>query len=395
MTPMRGSAATTATVIILLLSGCASGSPGPEAVRGATGTVAAPGEWVRIADFPLEPREHPVTLWTGTELLVLGGYIGPSCPPTADCAMDTWAADGAALDPATGEWRVLSEARTALRWADGAAFAEGMAYVNVSTEETSVVLTYDVAADRWSALTEVPDVRAMSIVADAGRLLFISGSDEFAEYLGAPRIDQAYDIASGTWTALPDDPLGPSYSRSAVSTPHGVVLSAGSIEAVNRSDPDFEMLALLSPGTDEWVRLPDTGSIHSETWIWSGSRLVDPSLGGADGGEVDGWGREHPNGGLVTLPDGAWSELPDAPAVDLGTGWLYRVPGERYSVSAGYVFDDLSGAWTPLPQPADVPDEPGSAAWAGDHLVLIGGTDWDADLTGTRSPAVWVFAPAG
>jgi hypothetical protein len=392
-TRLRGAAAAT-TVLILLLSGCASPLAGARQ-NPAEPASDVPGQWTRVMDFPLEPRDHPITVWTGTEVLVFGGYVGPPCPPTADCVYEEWAADGAALDPSTGIWREVAPVPREWRWTDGAAFLDGRAYVSVSDEHSSAVLVYDVESDRWTQLENVPDVRSMMPVAHDGQLVFVSGSDEYAEMLGAPRIDRTYDPATGNWAALPDDPFTASFSRYAVSTPHGLVLSGAPIDAVSSGGPVFETLALLPTGSHEWTRLPDTGSINSGGWAWTGTRLVAAVLGGADGGQVDGWGRTHPYGGVVELPGGAWSELPDPPAVDPSAGWMHRVTGARYSISAGHLYDDATGTWTPLPRPADAPSQPGAAVWAGEELVLLGGTDWRSPMEGARRAATWVYAPTG
>ena len=54
--------------------------------------------WQRLPAGPLGPREGNANVWTGSELLVIGGYSG-----------DGFAAPiAAALDPATGRWRRLT-----------------------------------------------------------------------------------------------------------------------------------------------------------------------------------------------------------------------------------------------------------------------------------------------
>jgi hypothetical protein len=70
--------------------------------NGPGGPVAATYDlrndtWRRLPAGPLGPREGNATVWTGKELLVIGGYSG-----------DGFAAPiAAALDPATGGWRAL------------------------------------------------------------------------------------------------------------------------------------------------------------------------------------------------------------------------------------------------------------------------------------------------
>ncbi|WP_460794950.1 hypothetical protein [Microbacterium sp. GXF0217] len=42
--------------------------------------------------------------------------------------------------------------------------------------------------------------------------------------------------------------------------------------------------------------------------------------------------------------------------------------------------------------PADAPDVVGVTAWAGEQLVVVGGTDWSG-WEGMRDSRVWIFAP--
>jgi len=58
--------------------------------------------WRRIPDGPLAPRSNHIMVWTGREVLVWGGV--------STDAGDLYLADGAALDPATGEWQPLPSA---------------------------------------------------------------------------------------------------------------------------------------------------------------------------------------------------------------------------------------------------------------------------------------------
>ena len=382
--------------LLVLLSGCATAPAAPaayEAYKAAPAETSTVAGWTQTADFPLAPRDLPVTVWTGEELLVLGGYTGPPCPPTADCAPGEWAPDGAALDPVTGEWRVL--AADVPQHIASAAFLGGRAYFNASTESDGAVLVYDVASDSWQSLPGVPDVRGTRLVVDGGRILFVSETDEFADLFGTPRVDQAFTPATGEWAPLPDDPFGPSYGRSAVSTPYGVVLFSTAIASVHTADPGFADVALLAPGSEEWQSLGRTGSMLSGGFLWTGEKLVDPSLGGSDGGETDGYGRIVPFGGAITLPDGEWHELEGEPQVDPsqdGGGWLWGAAGERFVVTASHLYDAASDTWSELPSPEGLPQMLGTVAWAGDTLVVLGGTDWPTATEAVRSPKVWLYA---
>jgi len=70
---------------------------GPAGPAAAASYDPVSDTWRRLAAGPLGPREGNANLWTGKELLVIGGYRGDAAAtPVA-----------AALDPATGRWRTL------------------------------------------------------------------------------------------------------------------------------------------------------------------------------------------------------------------------------------------------------------------------------------------------
>ena len=55
----------------------------------STGPVAsASGEWEALPDPPLSPRSQVVGVWTGSEVLFVGGNTW-LCPPGADCVAPT------------------------------------------------------------------------------------------------------------------------------------------------------------------------------------------------------------------------------------------------------------------------------------------------------------------
>ncbi|MGB4779238.1 hypothetical protein [Microbacterium sp.] len=390
MRDLRAVALLLAGAAVLAMSACTADPVAPAspsvAHEGADAAVSAP-DWARLDDFPLEPRDGAVTAWTGSELIVVGGAFHPPCPPTADCVMDgRLARDGAAYDPASDTWRVLPPPPLTPGLTSGA-YADGVLVVPARPDgPTTDVLLYDVSADTWSIL-ESPTDRLGMPVADGDRVIFASGSDEWG---AVP--DRVLDVETRAWSELPEDPIGPAFDRTLTATAHGIVLTAKElVPSPGAEKPSFVLAALLDRTTGEWTRLPDTQQIGGRQWAVHGDRLIDPQLGGADGGQVGNWGREYPFGGAVTLPDGRWSELANPPP---GSGWVQDTAGSRFSVSSGFVYDDEDGTWTPIGQPEDALAEAGPAVWADGQLLVVGGTSWEG-ITGTRSAAVWSYTPTG
>ena len=106
---------------------------------------------------PLSPRETPTGFWTGEEVVLVGGSDAPPCPPTAACTVPRVAplADGAAYDPATGAWRAIADAPSALRAEPE--LIDGSAYLWIAGENgrpnaPSAFLAYRIDEDRWEQL---------------------------------------------------------------------------------------------------------------------------------------------------------------------------------------------------------------------------------------------------
>ena len=384
----------------LALSSCGDASPESDPDR-----AAGAGAWTAVPDSPLSPRERPAAAHVRTgdaDLAVfVGGYVGPPCPPTADCAIppDSSASDGAAYDVETGRWHRIADApRPVTAWSP-TAVVDGTMYV-LSDHH---LLAWDAGDDTWTELDPPTRPGWANLVADtrgtSSRLVVASASDEYGRHP-----DLVYEPDSGAWSELPPDPLRPSFDRVIVSTPTGLVLTAKPMTPDGGpADPAIVRAAVLEPGASRWTTLPppedQLGGWH---WTWSGTRLVDPTLGGADGGEVNGYGRTIPFGGALDPATATWSPLVGTPDEYSG-GWAVDEPGERFSAAEGWVYDDgdeggEGRGWTRLDRPAGAPTEPGAAVWVGDLLIVSGGTDWsglDADEATPESvwsTGAWAFA---
>ena len=369
--------------VLATLAGCgdAGGSrrnPDPESV---------PAAWERLPDPPLSRRSSPVVAWTGTELLVIGGDTSAPCPPGADCVgPDHHARDGAAYRPDEKTWRAITPAPADIPPGTQSAQVGGRLYLLAG----QTLLEYDVAGDTWSRPT-TPQLAWSWLVADGSRLLFVSGSDE-----QGVRPDRVYDPAADRWSVLPDDPIGPAYDRNITATSHGLVLTAKElVDNPGGGDrPSLVLAAVLEDGT--WRRLPDSDQLGGWRWAWTGARLVDPTLGGSDGGG-DGagdYGRWFPNGGILDPATGTWSRLPNAPKERTG-GWPVETLGGPAIAAEGWLFDERDESWTRVPSPSDAPEQPGPAVWVGDRLVVVGGVHEDrGDTVDALSPRVWIWSSA-
>lgn len=385
---MRSSALLTTTVLLgLALSGCASDPVGSTTEASPTsGGVAtvSPAEWTRVPDPPLTPRAAAIAVALGTRLLVVGGDDGPPCPPNADCTATPDARrDGALYDPDGETWEPAAAAPVGLLSQDRHVVAGEVLFV--LTEDGLV--SYDAEADRW-ARHPAPEHehRDLRLVAIGDRPAVVAG-----ERATDSPVDEIYDRDSEQWTHLPLDPLGPSFDRVFTDTPAGVVLTAkSSVRQPNATGPAVVRAAQLSPDLQAWTALPDSDLIGGYRWAWTGERLVDPTLGEADGGAVNNWGRSLPYGGILDPDSETWGRLPGAPAAYSG-GRLVEALGGPVSASGGWLYDDRAESWSELTAPPGAPPLPGPAAWVDDHLFVVGGQYDDRTGEDGLSGAVWML----
>jgi heat shock protein HslJ len=369
--------AATVLVGVLALAGCGAAPSSPSSPTGP----AEGGGWTTLASFPLAPREHAVTAWTGSEVLVIGGYTVP-CPDTADCDLPEPARDGAAFDPATNTWRRIAEAPVPLSW-ETPAVAGDTVYVWAAGQ----LLSYDASDDAWTSVPapEPAEWNGPRLAVIDARVVLVPNERSAGQPSGI-----VFDPAHGTWSDLPEDPFGPAFDRTVTATPAGLVLTAKTtFPTENSTEPSFARAAVLDPATGVWRPLEDSSMLGGWMWAWTGRRMVDPSLGTTDGGAVAGYGRDIPWGGRLDPATGTWSALPEPPQAP-SDGWQVEALGGVLSALSGWIYDDRSGSWTTLPRPEGAPSSPGDAVWAGDRLVVVGGL---ADPR-TLSQGAWMWTPS-
>ena len=368
-----------------LLSGCAGSG---HSTGGASGWTALPGS-------PLSPRFGARAFWVGDRMVVMGGSQDRPCPPNADCVPSTPLSDGASFDPATGTWREIAEAPVRLGGASAAVLNETVyLLMQGSVLEPGVpppaFLAYDAQRDLWRELLLPPDEEEIGFVlAVAGeRLILYQGSQE-----NGVEHDLLFDPADQTWTELPPDPLIPSFDRTMVWTDAGLVLTG--IEDVPQpgsTGPALYRAAVLDLETLQWKRLPDSEVVGYEpAWFWSDGQVVNPTLGSSDGGEVGGWGRSYPHGGILDPDSGTWSSLPPAPEPSGYPG--VSLGGDQYVVSLmGAVLHVPSGTWFELPPPPGSVTEQ-AVTWADDRLFVWGGVRWEGDESFSLVSDGWFWKP--
>lgn len=342
------------------------------------------GSWRAGAPSPVGPRWMPVSAWTGTEALVLGGGTDSPCPPNASCVEDDpMARDGAAYDPETDSWREIAEAPVPI----------GYWFRSVVVGQTLVLfdgadgqwLAYDIAADSWSQLPP-PPVR----LADPGSLAALDGRVYVVARSGQVL---TLDVAGRTWSQLPVDDLEPRL------TPYAVLPTDDGI-FVCGSDPDVPDDGDTPPFTivDRWngetwsERFPTTGTVGNQCAHWTGTRLVSNDLQTATG--LDG---NPPMGGRLDLETGEWTPLPNAPDIEAPhrESWSPGAAEGPLMLGWGYLYDDSDGSWTAIGRPDSKVDSQQAGIWADGSLLVFGGVDERTayvDPSGI-SAETWIWTP--
>lgn len=378
MDPGRGGRwlAATAGLVLAVVVLCGCGATEPSSTRSG----AAGGGWEALPDAPLSGRTGAHVTEVGDRVLVVGGWSF-LCPPNADCSgpEEPPMSDGAVLDLTTGTWRSVADAPFGLHGGRSAVVGDEVYLATGCRDDPYCsgrpeLLRYDASADRWAELGPMPrDLRYADLVAVGGDLLAAPTSDEHGEVA-----DHLYDVAAGTWVALPDDPLEAAYDRHVVVDGGRVLVFGSTLD--DAGEQDVKVGAALDLASLTWSRLPDSPGSGYQVWRVGDEAWLNPHY--SDGG------------GVLDLRDDTWSAFPAGP---VGPGWerdLAGVLGEGtaiYEYDAGWVRDTRTDGWLRVPErPGEGYDE--SLTAVGDALFVFGGQRWQQGEGELLSEA-WVWRP--
>jgi hypothetical protein len=376
---------------VLPVAGCGpAGTP-------VTETWEGPAGWREVLGSPLSPREAALGLWTGHEVLLIGGTDSRPCPPNASCAESpTPLSDGAALDPGTSHWRRIADSPVPVQAGVQGVVVGSAAYVLRAPPQAAgrELLVYRIDQDSWTRMPVPFDTAAgYRLLAAGDRLVAYVESDETHE--SGPGKDYVLDPRTANWTSLSADPLGAGSARAMAWTgPELVLFDHALVADPGADEPPFTRAAALNLATGSWRRLPDSTILSTYPWLWAGDKLVNPTLGGEDGGEVGNWGRVYPNGGSLAPTTGEWAPLPNPPAGSMFGAGAYTDANAVYFGGDGAVLDTTTGSWQ------SVPTVPGgnvtgrTVVAAGVRMLVFGGAQWKASQSGgTLLDDVWIWAP--
>jgi hypothetical protein len=228
--------------------------------------------WAALPAAPLDPQTYPFHVWTGQELIVWGGSVY-----SQDCCF-TGTTSGAAYNPDTGRWRLLSDSPLGSRNPGVGVWTGTEMIIGGNGDQTDGDATwaaYDPVSDLWRRLPD-PPVRAGDVYrgvwtgsevifaqdggdrdtvpqsrlyafdpatdtwrepAAPGQSVYQTASVWTGEYIlfwgetgydeNDPVTSLAYDPATDTWTPLSPSPLSDRFAQSSVIGPNTVLIWGG------------------------------------------------------------------------------------------------------------------------------------------------------------------------
>ena len=301
---------------------------------------------------PLAVRGDATVAWTGAELVVWGGDVEAfNMGLPGD---DRSYADGAAYDPVTRTWRTMSPSPLPNSFADARAEAVDAGVVIVRGSATAL---WNPGEDTWRQLDDAP-----AVVSD-----LVSTGDGALSYSANARLD----VATGSWTHLPEPPAELE-SPTVAWTGSELVVFGG------LGSPFTTATAIVyDPATDSWRTAapgPEDLTAAALAADWDGDRIVVVNY--------------DMRATTYDPASDSWSDLPDVPA--RFSEW---VPSLRSGRGTSVAFMARTVAlltpddrWVPLPYGVALA---GAIASTDSGVLFVWGLDSEADRN-----VLAVIAPA-
>ena len=219
---------------------------------------------------PLAPRGGHSVIWTGKEMIVWGGE--------ADEYASLSFADGAAYDPQQGTWRLVAEAPLAPRWYHEAVWT-GSEMIVVGGVGSSDGAAYDPQADSWRLIAPPPiPLSPPPGVDSSGTISSVWTGYELVIWNVRTGHVAAYDPTTDAWRGLTPPPLHAGVGVLRWGNGHLYAVGANVGDYPNRVPL---LLAKLSDD-GIWELLPEVGlwtaeynlPAHPQLTAWVGDRLV-------------------------------------------------------------------------------------------------------------------------
>ena len=316
------------------------------------------GKWKAFDRGPLSPRGEPQGVWTGKEMIVVGGI-----------AIEAYRSlsDGAAYDPAKDSWRripdIPQEVRVrAVAWTGAELFTISQPGAGTSITDAGAVYLYDPAANTWRAASPPPHPFTDPLTYWTGREVVVWAGNGGA----------LYNPSSNAWREIA--PIG--IAGAAVGTRSKWIAKPGVLAVQGDYDPRDgsarrSTLLLFDPSTNQWRKATDPpGNVSG----FAGAVVVGTTVV---------YDSQDPNAQAALAYDAAgdsWRKIDAAPRDrDSGTGYFTGVDlGGRGVVRIGSttkplgILDIKTGQWSHAASPGRLPSPDGVLLWTGRDVLLWG-----------------------
>lgn len=232
-----------------------------------------PTGWTELS-APPEVRRGAATAWTGNELLVWGGYTGFD--------EQNVTGDGLVFDATSRAWGAMStgplspRALAASAWTGSELLVWGGWQGTFGYEFAEGLLddgaAYDPASDAWRALPSAPIEGRAPLSVWTGRELLVWGTAIRVE--DRPRDGAAYDPSTDTWRTMPDAPIELT-DATAVWTGEEMIVFGAALCCGNDPESHTAIGAAYDADNDSWRRIPDSElSPQASTAAWNGAEMI-------------------------------------------------------------------------------------------------------------------------
>jgi len=342
----------------------------------------AADSWLPIStsDAPSVRYAH-TTVWTGTKVIVWGGYDGSS-------AIDT----GGRYDPVTDSWApVETTGAPSARWGQLAVWT-GSTMIVWGGYDGSVYFdtggAYDPVTDSWTATstTGAPSPRYLCAVVWSGSEMIVwGGYDGSQTYNDGGRYDPVAD--SWTATATTGAPIGRYYNLGVWTGSEMIVWGGHSGSTPLNDGGRYDPLA------DSWTSVSTSGAPsmrYTFALVWSGTEMI--VWGGYSGSTLlnDG-GRYDPTSDswTATSSSGAPSARRTHTAVWTGSEMIVWGGASGSTIfNDGGRYDPTTDSWMATSMgSAPTRRQVHSAVWTGAEMIVWGGYDGSNTNTGSRYDA--------
>jgi len=328
-----------------------------EPIFSPTSTIGAPSS-----------REEQTSVWTGTEMIVWGGF-----------GNTTFFKTGGRYDPATDTWNPTSTAGAPAARQFHTAVWTGIEMIVWGGRFLDTGSMYDPSTDSWTLTTTTgaPTGRNFHTAVWTGTEMIVWGGDTTPVIGGEENTGGRYNPSTDTWT--PTSTTGAPSARLdhiAVWTGTEMIVWGG-----DTGSGETDTGGRYDPSTDTWTPITTTGApsaVDEHTAIWTGTEMIVWGGFGSSGRTNTG-AMYDPSTDIWTFTSitGAPSARDAHKAVWTGTEMIvWGGFAGTAKTDTGGKYNPSTDTWTPTPL-TDAPTARTNhiVVWTGTEMIVWGGMD--------------------